>query len=326
MPGSALRLAGVAAVTGLLTVLGAPAAQAAPALTIPLDPPMVLVAPYPVENFGPLTLAGLQSDTYAPVPVQWGGTVVLELPPSLDGGAIEVTLGLAPTDADPPTVEYSTENSPPDVTVTPGPPGEFSITLPPLVPPHGPVGYLTVDGLAPAPGITGVDVMPAEYLLEFDASYPSSQTLAPALFAVAAAPCAASSGACPERQITAGQSFTLTVPASSSLRQFGLGTFDDVSMTLAPLSGQGAIELAAAAADAASAADTGGEPPLSPMVAALGEASDDASADATVLDVALSGVSAQASTYSATATVGGGGGAGPAGGPGLVGGASGGGS
>src|SRR3712207_1432643 len=128
------RVGGGAAVACLLTVLWAPAAQAAPALTIPLDPPIVMVAPYPVENFGPLTLAGLDSETYTPVEVQWGGTVVLELPPTIiDGGAMEVTLGLAPSDMDPPATEFSTENSPPDLTVTPGPPGsgQVSITMPP---------------------------------------------------------------------------------------------------------------------------------------------------------------------------------------------------
>src|SRR3954454_7989272 len=131
----AAQLGAVAAATGLLTLLWAPAAQAAPALTIPLDPPVVMVAPYPVENFGPLSIASLDSGTYAPVEVRWGGAVVVQLPPVLDGSAMEVTLGLAPTDEDDPTTEYA----PGDLTVTAGTPGQYTITMPPDSGTDGPI-------------------------------------------------------------------------------------------------------------------------------------------------------------------------------------------
>jgi hypothetical protein len=265
VPRPVARLGALATVVGVLTLLGGPAANAAPSVTIPLVPDDVMVVPYPVENFGPLTLASLDSDTYAPVDVQWSGTVVLQLPSTIDGSAMSVTLGLAPTDEDPPTLEYSTDNLPPDLTVTPLGGGQYSVALPADDTINGPYGYLTFDNLSST--VPGVDVMAADYLLQFGNTGPVTQNLTPDTFAVGVVSCAPS---CPVPAVTAGQQFALTVPPSSLLRQLGLGSFAERYVTLEPISDpepivlDGSSDLSGLGA-AVAAAGRPGSPRLSPL-------------------------------------------------------------
>jgi hypothetical protein len=311
----AARIGLVALVVALLTLLWAPAAGAAPALTIALDPPEVLVLPYPVENFGPLTLED-EDVPFTPVPVQWGGSVVLELPAALDGSAMEVYLGLAPTVDDPPSREYSTSTpAPDDLPVTPLGGGRFSVALPADDGVHGPFGYLLFDNITSALG--GVYVLGVDYVLEFDPGAGASEPLAPELLAVTTVPCAMSSLArCPAYEITAGEQFALTVPPSSTLRGLGLGSLDTLQLVLDPLDAEGYptgedfIELTRAAQAAAAGRPPG--PPVPGSGTDMASVAEAALAQAAsppgpgVVDLTASGVVAASGAYSATATVPGG--------------------
>jgi hypothetical protein len=244
----------------LLSVLvGASTAAAAPELTIPLDPPELLVYLAPVENEGALDPA--DPDSFVPwdeVAVEWGGSAVLQLPAEVDAGAMDVVLDLAPSLEDDSTRTYSsTSAAPNDLTVTPLGGGQYRVTLPADDLTNGPFGYLTFDGLAPAAG-GNVSVLPLTYMLEFTGTGVSARSLTTQLVAIGSASCPMSSGErCPAYPVTAGSSFALTVPAGSPLRALGLGSLASLQAVLLPVDGDGIptddepIDLTAAAARAA---------------------------------------------------------------------------
>jgi hypothetical protein len=235
---AALLAAGVLAWSGL----GLSSAAAAPAVTIPITPPEVLVLLYPVENTGPMTTDmmddGPQADT--PVDVEWGGSLVVTIPAPLDAGAMEASLDLAPTEDGTPTRTYSsTSVAPDDLVITDLGGGQYGIALPADDLTNGPFGQLNLTNIV-GPDNSILSLGDVGYLLEFTGTGVAVQNLAPQMLAVAQVPCPLSSGTrCPAIAVDAGAEFGITVPTTSLLRSLGLGTLDDMALGLTPLDADG---------------------------------------------------------------------------------------
>ncbi len=252
----------------LASLVGAPSAAAAPELTIPLDPPELMVYLAPVENEGAFDPADPDSAVeWDEVAVEWGGSAVVQVPAEVDASAMEVVLDLAPSlDADPTRTYSSTSAAPDDLAVTPLGGGQYSVALPADDLANGPFGYLTFGGLAPVAG-GNVEILPLTYTLEFTGTGVSVRSLTTQLVAMGAASCPMSSGErCPAYPVTAGSSFALTVPAGSPLRALGLGSLTSLQAVLMPVDGDGIptdeepIDLTAAAAQAAATPHGDGVP------------------------------------------------------------------
>jgi len=234
--------AGVVAVAVLASsALGLPSAVAAPAVVIPLTPPEVLVVPYAVENTGPMTpdMADYP-ETITPVAVEWTGSLVVQLPPLLDGAGMEVSLELMATEEGAVTREYGTTLLAPDtLTVTDIGSGAYSVALPADDTVNGPFGRLTFDGVSSTE--TGIEVLaPFDYFLEFTGAGGAVANVAPQILAIAQVPCPLSSMTeCPAIPVDAGEQFGITVPPTSLLRALGLGTLDDMMLGLEKLDGDG---------------------------------------------------------------------------------------
>jgi len=224
------------------SAVGLPSAAGAVTVTIPLAPPEVGVLLYPVENTGPLTVEG-EGDPFAagtPVDVEWTGGVVVQLPAPLDGGAMDVSLKLMPTEDGTPTRIYSTTSAAPDaLVVTDLGNGRYGVTLPADDSTGGPFGALSFDNVGSAgPGIEVIN--PVDYLLEFTGTGVSLVDLAPQILAFAQVPCPMSSmSRCPAIPVDAGAQFGITVPPTSLLRTLGLGTLDDLVLGLDKLDAHG---------------------------------------------------------------------------------------
>ena len=243
-----LARAGVVALALLASsTLGLASASAASTPTISLAPSDVQVVLYPVENMGPLTvdnaIGGQMSsgsgvtatgmDPATPVLTEWGGAVVVQLPASLDGSAMTVSLDLMATEDGSPTRTYSTTSAAPDqLVITDLGSGSYRIDLPADDAVDGPFGALTLHNIASAD--THISVMGAlPYLLQFTGTGTSVQNLAPQVIALADLPCpAAPATSCPPVPVDAGTTFALTVPAASLLRSLGLGTLDHMALAL----------------------------------------------------------------------------------------------
>jgi len=234
---------GIALVASSTLGLTSAAASAPP--TISLAPTDVQVMLYPVENMGPLTVdntigaetsGGMTStsiDTPTPVTTEWGCAVVVQLPATLDGSAMTVSLDLMATMSGSPTRTYSTTSAPPDhLVVTDLGGGSYRIDLPADDSVDGPIGGLTLDNITSTD--SHVDVMGAmPYLLQFSGTGTSVANLAPQVMALADLPCPASHAtSCPAVPVDAGTTFALTVPPTSLLRSLGLGTLDHMALAL----------------------------------------------------------------------------------------------
>ncbi|MGY1595081.1 hypothetical protein ACI79D_24160, partial [Geodermatophilus sp. SYSU D00708] len=231
------RVALVGAAAGALLLAGAPAAVAAPALVVPLDPPDVTVLLVPTENLGDLE-APAEEWTPSAVTVQWGGSVVVELPEPLDAGATPlVTLEVGHEDDPEPLRTYSSDPAATDpLAVTSLGGGGYEVALPTDDGVSGDVAVLTVeDVVAEAAG--DVEVWPVSYFLRFDDAAGETRTLVPQMLALSFPSCSltASEGECAPYRVTAGDSLELTAPAGSRLRALGFGTLTDVRADLQSL-------------------------------------------------------------------------------------------
>jgi hypothetical protein len=241
-PAGRLR-AGVVAVAVLASsALGLPSAIAAPSVVIPLTPPEVGVLLYPVENTGPMTadMAEEEAEVMTQVPVEWTGSVVVQLPPLLDGAAMEVSLDLMATEDGTVTRTYSTTLLAPNaLVVTDLGGGAYSVALPADDAVNGPFGVLSFLGVSSAePGIEVVG--PLDYYLEFTGTGVLVANVAPQVLAIAQVPCPLSSMTrCPAIPVDAGEQFGITVPPASLLRTLGLGTLDDMALALDRLDAEG---------------------------------------------------------------------------------------
>jgi hypothetical protein len=235
--------AGVVAVAVLASsALGLPSAVAAPATVIPLTPPEVWVMAYAVENTGPLAADMAQEEPVvtAQVPVEWTGSIVVQLPPLLDGAAMDVSLDLMATEDGAVTRTYGTTLTAPNaLVVTDLGGGKYGVALPADDTLNGPFGLLSFAGLSSTE--TGIDVMaPLDYSVEFTGTGVSVANVAPQILAIAQVPCPLTSATrCPAIPVDAGEQFGITVPPSSLLRTLGLGTLDDMALGLDALDADG---------------------------------------------------------------------------------------
>ncbi|WP_448612170.1 hypothetical protein [Geodermatophilus sp. URMC 60] len=225
----------VAAAAGALLLTGAPAAIAAPiaapVLTVPLDPPDVMVLLLPTENLEGLEEAPAEDWVPSAVTVQWEGSVTVELPEPLDAGTAPlVTLEIGHEEDPAPLVTYSsdpatTDPAAPDpLAVTPLGDGAYDIAMPADDGAGGEVAVLTVEDVV-AEEATGIEVLPVSYLLRLDADADASRTLAPQVLALSSPSCPLNTADdCSGYEVTAGDTLELTVPERSRLRALGLGT------------------------------------------------------------------------------------------------------
>lgn len=272
---SLVRGAAVGAVAVASGLLGAPAVSAAEDArpVIPLDPPDAGIFLLAKENGGmygwsaeasedaPAAAALAQAAEIMPpevasalgvrgnfssqshrtegaVDVTHGGTLVVRLPAVVDASNAEFTLELAPPDEDDPPKTYESDAplAADQLSVTPLPGNEYSITLPAAVPPYGPEAILTVDRLVSTHAGTEV-VMPLWYFLEFTASPPSAVTVEPTVGVYAHAVCSIHAHeACPGPTVHPGDGIGLTVPSSSLLKTFGYGRLDSAIFALESVS------------------------------------------------------------------------------------------
>ncbi len=231
-----LGLAGIGSAV-LLVGIASPAAAADP-VSVALDPPVVGVSAFPIENFGGVLdpMADPANATFAPVAVEYGDTLTVQLPAEVVGSGTEVSLGFD-NDMDG-TVEkrYSSAAGATDPLLVSGlGTGTLTITLPTDDGVNGPSAYLSVDpgplGFGPA-----YNVDPTEYLLEIDSTALDPVTLTPPLLVEGYLPCA-SPAAC---TVAAGSPLSLTLPSSSALREIGITDLSGLLVGLQPLDADGA--------------------------------------------------------------------------------------
>jgi hypothetical protein len=231
------RLAARTGVLGLAvlasTAPGVGAAGAEEPVTIPLDPTDVAIVLEAVENFG---TAAAPAEDPGPVPVAWGGAVVLQLPDGLDATTLGARLELGPEVGGSPTRVLSTATPGPDgLLASRVAPGRFTIAVPPLDPANGPIGALLVSGVTSEDGFP---VHPDTYFLELDPTAPATAELHPQVTVVADQSCDPTAAVhCAGTTVTAGTPFRVTVPPGSELWTLGHGTLQDAEVTLVDLTG-----------------------------------------------------------------------------------------
>lgn len=221
-------VAGVAAVVASGVWL--PAAGAAPATTITLDPPEVEVHLRPDESVGEVPATSPLQDAARANPffgMAWGATVNFSLPTQFDGSTMEVSLDLMPTLGGTPTRTLATTSaSPDDLVVTDNGGGDYSFATPTDDGTNGPFGRLRFSGLTLDASIpSGVSLIDptVTYDLRFIAGGPFVD-LSPQVIGAATVPCAISSAApCSAVPVTAGSSIALNITSGSLLRALGMG-------------------------------------------------------------------------------------------------------
>ena len=206
----------------------APAAAAAPAVTVSLDPPEVDVTLWPQENLGALTIDGEGLPAVTPVEVLDGGRVLVQLPPGLVANPLAVTLELAADQEGSPAKTYSSASDADNpLSVTSLGRGRYEVALPGDGTTSGPWALLTFESITGAEAgiLLGGGLT---YGLKFGTTGPGVQELFPQVAAFATVPCPLTSGTrCPATTVSAGADFGLTVPPASLLRALGLGTLDE---------------------------------------------------------------------------------------------------
>jgi hypothetical protein len=227
-----------------LAVLGiwAPAAQAAPTATIPLDPAQVELGLHPHENLGRTTLENPppSGGTVTRMHHQWSASSRLVLPTEISGSAMVVSLELSLAEGAPPTRTYSSASSVPAdlLVVNDLGGGVYEVVMPAYDPSNGPYGRLVFADLTSAAGPEFPYVGPLAYQLVFVGSGGIIQYHTPELIAVVDNVCATSSAA--RCSVAAGRTFRLTISPSSRLRTLSLGGLDSSSFSLQALDANGA--------------------------------------------------------------------------------------
>jgi hypothetical protein len=235
-------LARTAAVSvAALAVLGlwAPAAQAAPATVITLDPGSVELSLRP-SNGGALQTYSAPTDAFAtPVSARFGGSVTFTIPPRL--ASADAVLNVTVRVDDPAVPDgsnvaiYSRIVSDPLVeqplVVADLGGGTFQVTMPADDGVHGPEAVLSLGPLVPTagtPGTTFID--PAHWRLALSSSGPASATLTSQIIAVACAPNAGQSG-CPTAatKVPWGGELQFTLPTGSKLDELGVTTLNGMA-------------------------------------------------------------------------------------------------
>jgi hypothetical protein len=237
-----LGLAGIG--SAVLFVGIASPAVAATGVVIPLEPSEVALSAVPVENIGgPMDpMADPSTGVFDPVPVQYSGTITVDLPAELDGsGALNVQLLFEDGNGD--GVPDATYDST-DLTVVPSA-GSITITLPADDPVAGNVADLLLSPITTTLGPAYTFFDPLYYNLGFvptgDPVVPAAVTVAPELAAFSQVPCSITSGErCPfPTPVTVGSALTLDLTAGSVLRELGLTDLTGVQAGLQQLDADG---------------------------------------------------------------------------------------
>src|SRR3712207_2845483 len=178
------------------------------------------------------------ADIFTPVPVQYSGTITVDLPTELDGsGALNVQLLFKDGNGD--GVPDATYDST-DLTVVASA-GSVTVTLPADDPVAGDVANLLIEPITDTfgPALTYYD--PVFYELGFDAAAPAAVTVHPELAAFSQVPCGITTGErCPfPTPVTVGSAVTLDLTAGSVLRELGLSDLTGVLVGLQELDNRG---------------------------------------------------------------------------------------
>ena len=222
-------------------------AVAATGVVIPLEPGVVDLSTFPVENFGPMDPMAdpNAAPTFTLVDVQYGGSLTVNLPVELDSAAVEVTIGFDDNaDGIPDDVTYT--NTP---TSAPGDPGYIAVTgrgsgtLQITLPDDDSTGtdeaVLFIEPLTPTLSSVFTHLDPLTYDLNFDAAAPALVSVHPWLVAVSQEPCDLSSLTPCATPVTAGSTVTLDLTAGSALRELGIANLSAVEAGLQQLDANG---------------------------------------------------------------------------------------
>lgn len=232
--------------TAVLLIGIAPTAGAATDVTIPLEPTEVALSALPVENVGAMDPMADPATAPAviPVAVQYSGTITVDLPTELDDAAVEAALTFDDNGDGVPDVTYASNPTGTELPLAISGAGTGSITV--TLPADDGVGVdaavlflepLTTDPAVLTSAFTYYD--PLLYELEFAATAPAAQTVAPALVAVSQVPCAISSATSCPVPVVAGSTVTLDLAAASVLPELGIADLAGVLVGLQALDANG---------------------------------------------------------------------------------------
>ncbi|WP_448638307.1 hypothetical protein [Geodermatophilus sp. URMC 63] len=232
-------LAGVG--TAVLLVAIASPAGAATDVVIPLAPTQVVLFSNPVENSGAVPLdPSADPAAPTPVPVEYTGSLTVDLPAGLDSSAVEADLVFDDDGDGNPEAVYSSTAAPLDpmlLSVTGEGTSSITVTLPADDPTVGDDAVLVLEPLTTTydPDVfTFVDPVAYDLTLSAPADplAPAAVTVEPALVALASVPCPLSSTTpCPVA-VTAGANLVLDLTADSALRELGLTDLTGVQVAV----------------------------------------------------------------------------------------------
>jgi hypothetical protein len=240
-----LGLAGIG--TAVLLVGIATPAGAATDVVIPLEPAGVLLEALPLDPSGdPMDPMDPAPSLLIPVPVQYSGTLAVEIPAWLDSTAVEAQLSFD-DDGDPNTadVTYTSELAPTDpfhLAIADDGAGTIEVALPADDNAGVDEATLLLEPLTTTLGEPFSFVDPATYFLDFgDAAAPAAQTVGTGLLAISQVPCdvrLAERCAFPT-PVTAGSTVTLDLTTDSVLRELGITDLTGVLVALQALDADG---------------------------------------------------------------------------------------
>lgn len=255
-----LTCAGIGAVTTLVGT--ASPAAAADGVTVRLEPTEVMLAAIPIENFGgdPEAFFGATGGVsgsidevtavadFVPVPVQYGGTITVQVPAGLEASAATVELVFDDNQDGNPEATYSSRFAPanPKHLVATASAGSVAVTLPADDTMVGDAATLSIGRVTSTLGPAFSDVYDSiDYELGFDIASPptapAAQTVNPVLIASSQIPCGFSSyERCPlPTPVLPGSKVTLALTQASVLRELGLSNLAGVEVHLAALDEDG---------------------------------------------------------------------------------------
>jgi hypothetical protein len=253
----AVRTGVVALAVAASTGLGMPAAGAAPATTIALDPSYLEFSVHPPENLGALPVASpLPASSFTPIEVGFGGSVTFIFPALMDryGSSLAASLDMSDgTNAPTRTYNNQTAGGPDSLTVaaTGLVDGQVRIHMPADDGVNGPYARLALTNLRPVdPSLTFID--PAQWSLKLTATGPANVDLSPQTVGRSAMPCFDAATCGVAATLTAGAGFDVTLPATSRVATLGIPDLRTSAFSLAPVggaSGGPAVPLVASLSD-----------------------------------------------------------------------------
>jgi hypothetical protein len=237
-----LGLAGIG--TAVLLVGIASPAGAATGVVIPLEPAEVALSAFPADSLAAMDpMADPTSTVFAPVSVQYSGTITVDLPAELDDSAVGAELVFDDNGDGVPEATYSSSLAPTDpnfLAVAGQGTGSITVTLPADDPIAGDAATLLLEPLTSTLGPAFTFYDPVFYDLAFDGTTPAV-TVEPELVALSQVPCDFTSGTrCPfPTPVTAGSTVTLDLTAGSALRELGLTDLTGAQAALQQLDADG---------------------------------------------------------------------------------------